>query len=202
MLKLWYEFVIMLGSIDIWAVVAFLLLLAAALAQANRDADGLPLLSLKRLWAARWAICVIAGGTIYFADQWSKAVGFAPPWPDAIRCEFKEAGTDNPDDMIFYFQGITTQRQTVGAVAVYFLTGGARFHDKGVYEGDWYYFPGEIWFRVPQQTLVDPNNYKMDQLDLPGREYKLAYPMGLDCGGDTIAKIKAAGRAFNFAGRP
>lgn len=181
---------------DPFAVIATILLLSAAAAQARREWGAAPMSKLfwHRVWALRWVFCVVIGSGFFFYSQWSEKIGFSAKWPDAIRCHWIEPPMVNPSEMIFYYQGTVSARPFVGEIAVYFFVGGANYKDE---HGEPYYFPHQLWFSTSTGALITPD--KLSTQPHPQLlTYKKSFLNGINCGGDSMEQIKKE-NAFIFA---
>lgn len=194
-------------GLDPWALIAFLFLFVPALAQLCREWGGRPVFSLGHLWAARWAICLLIGGGIFFGHQWFETVGFTDGWPDAISCRFTEPDSAATSKAIFYYKGTGQARGPYGSVVIYLLTGGGNAVVKGEEKEGKIYFPHEIWFKPDSGKLWKPiakpadvsDAEWHDKIGLLGARYAQWFLRGLDCGGNSIEAIAKAGNAFSFA---
>jgi hypothetical protein len=100
------------------------------------------------------------------------------------------------------------RNEGVGSVAVYFTPGGANYvwkkpdtkdsADNGLKFNERYYVAHTVWFHNEKKDIVRPDKLP-DTSDVPIEQYKAAFPVALNCGGETIEKIKEAGNAFSFA---
>jgi len=181
-----------LHGIDIWALIAFLFLLPPAIAQMFREWEGPPMLSWRHLRAARWTICLLAGGVIFFGHQWFETIGFNKDWPDAIACRWKARDQRVDSEYVFYYKG-KQQQDKMGVVRMYFLPGDKGSQPdpsapSGYQDGEWDKpIIHEIWFHEGNQTLIRPEPEAKDKLDT---WYKHVFLHDLDCGGETIKDIK------------
>jgi hypothetical protein len=169
-------------NLDPLGIAAWILILAGCIGLARREMGEAPMSKApwKTLWAFKYAILILVGGSIWFGKQLLETVGFNEGWPDAISCRWHERELRVDSEYVFYYKG-KQQRGDLGLVHMYFLPG-----DQSAlpgYAGGWEKpLTHELWFGEDNQKMIRPEDYPNSKTVQDF--YKYVFLPGVHCEGN------------------